>query len=103
MIGSCPNIASLLSKNLIHSGKVADFVRHVGQFGLRLGPWSVRMASVQQHKRAMVDAMIAIYKTRFAVDGLELTIGAGCFVDRGTWRRRKTPPRNGTHLFRISA
>ncbi len=101
--GSCPNIASLPSRNLIHSGKVVDFVRHVGEFGLRLGPWSVHMAGVQQHRRAMVDAMIVIYKTRFAVDGLELTIGAGCFVDRCTWRRRKTPPRNGTHLFRIPA
>ncbi len=31
--GSCPNIACLPTKNVIHSAKVADFVRHDREFG----------------------------------------------------------------------
>ena len=33
--GSCPNIACLPTKNVIHSAKVADFVRHDRDFGAR--------------------------------------------------------------------
>jgi ribulose 1,5-bisphosphate synthetase/thiazole synthase len=32
--GSCPNIACLPSKNIIHSAKVASFFRRSGEFGI---------------------------------------------------------------------
>ena len=32
--GSCPNIACLPSKNVIHSAKVASYVRHSDEFGI---------------------------------------------------------------------
>src|SRR5580700_5653906 len=32
--GSCPNIACLPSKNIIHSAKVASYVRHSEEFGI---------------------------------------------------------------------
>jgi pyruvate/2-oxoglutarate dehydrogenase complex dihydrolipoamide dehydrogenase (E3) component len=35
--GSCPNINCLPSKNEIWSAKVADLVRHAGNFGLKTG------------------------------------------------------------------
>src|SRR5882762_7864840 len=78
--GSCPNIACLPSKNLVHSAKVADLIRHASTFGLRLGPWTLDMAGVRQRKREMVDGLIAIHQARFAVDGLEFILGAGRFV-----------------------
>jgi pyruvate/2-oxoglutarate dehydrogenase complex dihydrolipoamide dehydrogenase (E3) component len=78
--GSCPNIACLPSKNVIHSAKVADLVRHASTFGLRLGPWSVDMAGVRQRKRDMVDGLIAIHRARFAENGLEFILGEGRFV-----------------------
>src|SRR5712691_5251178 len=78
--GSCPNIACLPSKNVIHSAKVVELVRHAATFGLRLGPWTVDMAGVRQRKREMVDGMIAIHKVRFAADGLEFILGEGRFV-----------------------
>src|SRR3982074_2176780 len=39
--GSCPNIACLPSKNVIHSAKVVELVHHAAKFGLRNGPWAV--------------------------------------------------------------
>ena len=78
--GSCPNIACLPSKNLIHSAKVVDLIRHASTFGLRLGPWSLDMAGVRQRKREMVDGLIAIHKARFAANGLEFILGEGRFV-----------------------
>jgi len=33
--GSCPNIACLPSKNIIHSAKVAQFVRRAAEFGIK--------------------------------------------------------------------
>ena len=78
--GSCPNIACLPSKNLIHSAKVTDLVRHAATFGLRLGPGTVDMAGVRQRKREMVDGLIAIHEARFAVEGLEFILGEGRFT-----------------------
>ena len=78
--GSCPNIACLPSKNVIHSAKVVELVRHASTFGLRLGPWTVDMAGVRQRKRELVNGMIATHKARFAADGLEFILGEGRFV-----------------------
>jgi pyruvate/2-oxoglutarate dehydrogenase complex dihydrolipoamide dehydrogenase (E3) component len=78
--GSCPNIACLPSKNVIHSAKVVELVRHASVFGLRLGAWSVDMAGVRQRKRELVDSMIAIHEARFAANGLEFILGEGRFV-----------------------
>ena len=35
--GSCPNIACLPSKNIVHSAKVASFAGRAAEFGLELG------------------------------------------------------------------
>src|SRR3979409_2591643 len=78
--GSCPNIACLPSKNMIHSAKVVELVRHAATFGVRLGPWTLDMAGVRQRKRDMVDGLIATHKARFAADGLEFILGEGRFV-----------------------
>jgi len=78
--GSCPNIACLPSKNVIHSAKVVEFVRHAATFGLRIGSWTADMAGVRQRKRELVNGMIAIHKARFAADGLEFILGEGRFV-----------------------
>jgi pyruvate/2-oxoglutarate dehydrogenase complex dihydrolipoamide dehydrogenase (E3) component len=78
--GSCPNIACLPSKNMIHSAKVVDLVRHAAAFGVHLGPWTLDMAGLRQRKRDMVDGLIAVHKTRFAVDGLDFILGEGRFV-----------------------
>src|SRR3982075_3361779 len=78
--GSCPNIACLPSKNMIHSARVVELVLHAATFGVRLGPWTLDMAGVRQRKRDMVDGLIAIHKARFAVDGLDFILGEGRFV-----------------------
>ncbi len=78
--GSCPNIACLPSKNVIHSAKVVDLVRHAATFGLRIGPWTLDMAGMRQRKRELVDGMVAIHKARFAANDLEFMLGDGRFV-----------------------
>jgi pyruvate/2-oxoglutarate dehydrogenase complex dihydrolipoamide dehydrogenase (E3) component len=88
--GSCPNIACLPSKNVIHSAKVLDLVRQAATFGLRLGPWTLDLAGVRQRKRDMVDGLIAIHKARFAADGLEFILGEGRFAAPRTIEVRPT-------------
>ena len=55
--GSCPNIACLPTKNVVHSAKVADFVRHDRDFGSGTAPASVEMAEVRARKRRMVEGL----------------------------------------------
>src|SRR3954467_14040994 len=59
--GSCPNIACLPSKNVIHAAKVASFFRRGDEFGIIPGGWKVDMAAVRDRKRAMVDGLVAMH------------------------------------------
>ena len=78
--GSCPNIACMPSKNVIHSAKVAQLLRRAAEFGLQAGPATTDMAGVRRRKRAMVEDMIAIHQARFAANGLEFVLGEGRFI-----------------------
>jgi pyruvate/2-oxoglutarate dehydrogenase complex dihydrolipoamide dehydrogenase (E3) component len=78
--GSCPNVACLPSKNVIHSAKVADLVRHAAQYGQRTGHASTDMPGVRGRKREMVDGLIGIHRKRFAANGIEFVLGEGRFV-----------------------
>src|SRR3954447_8401044 len=69
--GSCPNIACLPSKNVIHSAKIADLIRRAASYGVHVDAATVDMGGVRQRKREMVDGMIAIHRRKFAVPHLE--------------------------------
>ena len=49
--GSCPNIACLPTKNVIHSAKVAELARREGEFGVMTERLTIDMASVYARKR----------------------------------------------------
>ena len=78
--GSCPNIACLPSKNVIHAAKVASYFRRGAEFGIAAGRWSVDMAAVRERKRKMVDELVAVHLAQFAASGAELVRGDGRFV-----------------------
>jgi len=82
--GSCPNIACLPSKNVVRSAKVANLVGHAAAYGVRTTPATTDMEGVRRRKRDMVDGMIAIHRTRFAVSGLEFVLGEGRFIAPST-------------------
>jgi pyruvate/2-oxoglutarate dehydrogenase complex dihydrolipoamide dehydrogenase (E3) component len=82
--GSCPNINCLPSKNEIWSAKVADLLRHAGQFGVVPGSLAIDMAQVRQRKRDMVEGLIAMHLDRYKASGAELIMGAGRFVEAKT-------------------
>jgi pyruvate/2-oxoglutarate dehydrogenase complex dihydrolipoamide dehydrogenase (E3) component len=52
--GSCPNIACLPSKNIIHSAKVASYFRNSEQFGITHTGFKIEMPAVRERKRKMV-------------------------------------------------
>src|SRR5215831_17275061 len=83
--GSCPNIACLPSKNVIHSAKVASLVARHREFGIHTGPITIDMAGVYARKREMVERIVQVHldKYRAALDthrGDELILGDGTFV-----------------------
>jgi pyruvate/2-oxoglutarate dehydrogenase complex dihydrolipoamide dehydrogenase (E3) component len=78
--GSCPNIACLPSKKVIHSAKVADLFRRASEFGIDPGHWKVEMRSVRDRKRKMVDGLVAAHRERDRVNSVELLMGQGRFV-----------------------
>src|ERR1700751_4850161 len=59
--GSCPNIACLPSKNIIHSAKVADYFRRSKEFGVTLDGFSIDMAGVRERKHRMVRGLNEMY------------------------------------------
>jgi pyruvate/2-oxoglutarate dehydrogenase complex dihydrolipoamide dehydrogenase (E3) component len=78
--GSCPNIACLPSKNIIHSAKVRSFTRHAAEFGVELKSAVTSMKGVQARKRAMVDSLIQLHLDRYQASGAELIMGEARLV-----------------------
>ena len=82
--GSCPNIACLPSKNVIHSAQVASYFRRGAEFGIAAGDWKVEMPGVRDRKREMVDGLIAMHLDKYRASGAELVMGHGRFVSPKT-------------------
>jgi pyruvate/2-oxoglutarate dehydrogenase complex dihydrolipoamide dehydrogenase (E3) component len=95
--GSCPNIACLPSKNVIRSAKVAGLVRRAMSYGVRAANPTVDMKGVRQRKREMVDGLIAIHRTKFAVPRLEFLLAEGVLV--GPRTIEATLPEGGSRRF----
>jgi pyruvate/2-oxoglutarate dehydrogenase complex dihydrolipoamide dehydrogenase (E3) component len=78
--GSCPNIACLPSKNIIHSAKVRSFTMRAAEFGVELESAVTSMKGVQARKRAMVDSLRQFHLDRYDASGAELIMGEARFV-----------------------
>ena len=78
--GSCPNVACLPSKNIIHSAKVASYFARAEEFGMEINGYSVNMAKVTDRKRSMVKALVDIHVRNFETSGAELVLGHGFFI-----------------------
>ena len=78
--GSCPNIACLPSKNVIHSAKVASYFRRSEEFGIDKGDFKINMPAVRARKRKMVDGLIQLHLDNFKASGAELIMGSGRFL-----------------------
>src|SRR6266446_1591129 len=59
--GSCQNIACMPSKNIIHSAKVASYLRRSEEFGIAKRDFTVNMSVVRERKRKMVSGWNNVY------------------------------------------
>jgi pyruvate/2-oxoglutarate dehydrogenase complex dihydrolipoamide dehydrogenase (E3) component len=78
--GSCPNIACLPSKNIIHSAKVASYVRRSEEFGIPNRDFAVDMRAVRERKRRMVSSWNDAYLSNYKKSGAEFILGSGRFI-----------------------
>jgi len=82
--GSCPNIACLPSKNIIHSAKVASYFRRSEEFGIPKRNFAVDMRAVRERKRRMVSHWNDVYLENYKKSGAEFILGSGRFVGPST-------------------
>src|SRR2546427_238299 len=78
--GSCPNIACLPSKNIIHSAKVASYFRRSEEFGVTKDNWTINMQAVRERKRRMVRGLVEVHLANYKNSGAELAMGSGRFI-----------------------
>jgi pyruvate/2-oxoglutarate dehydrogenase complex dihydrolipoamide dehydrogenase (E3) component len=78
--GSCPNIACLPSKNIIHSAKVASYFRRSKEFGIAHNGFTVDMSGVRERKRMMVRDLNEMYLDNYRKTGAEFILGTGRFM-----------------------
>src|SRR5437016_9671900 len=80
--GSCPTIACLPSKNIIHSAKVVDYFRRSKEFGIAIGKagFTIEMSGVRERKRKMVVGLNEMYMENYRNTGAEFILGTGRFV-----------------------
>ena len=82
--GSCPNVACLPSKNVIHSAKAVSLVDPARGLGVVTGNARVDMASVARRKWKMVNELVEIHLAKFKASGAELVMGEARFVEPKT-------------------
>jgi len=78
--GSCPNIACLPSKNVIHTAQVAHNVRYIEEFGISVDNFKVNMPAVRDRKRRMVQGLVDTHLALYQQSGAELIMASGRFV-----------------------
>jgi pyruvate/2-oxoglutarate dehydrogenase complex dihydrolipoamide dehydrogenase (E3) component len=78
--GSCPNIACLPSKNIIHSAKVVDYFRRSKEFGIARDGFTIEMSGVRDRKRKMVVGLNEMYMENYRKTGAEFILGTGRFI-----------------------
>lgn len=78
--GSCPNIACLPSKNIIHTAQIAHYVRNGEGFGIAAEGFAVKMPAVRERKRRMVQGLIDTHLDLYHRSGAELIMASGRFV-----------------------
>ncbi len=82
--GSCPNVACMPSKNVIHTAKVASYLPRHAEFGLPRAPGPIDMARVRARKDEMVAWSRAVHAAKFERAGAEIVWGTGRFVEPRT-------------------
>jgi pyruvate/2-oxoglutarate dehydrogenase complex dihydrolipoamide dehydrogenase (E3) component len=82
--GSCPNIACLPSKNIIHSAKVASYFRGSKDYGITCDGFTIDMSAVRDRKRKMVSGLNEMYLDNYNRTGAEFILGSGRFIAQRT-------------------
>src|SRR5499433_3962445 len=82
--GSCPNVACLPSKNVIHSAKAVSLVHPTRGLGVVTGSVRVDMAGVARRKRQMVAELVEVHLGKFKASGAELVMGEARFTEPKT-------------------
>ena len=83
--GSCPNIACLPSKNILHSARVTSYFRRAREFGIAIDGFGIDMAAGRARKRAMVSGLNDVYRENFNKTGAEFILGSGRFIGPKTF------------------
>jgi pyruvate/2-oxoglutarate dehydrogenase complex dihydrolipoamide dehydrogenase (E3) component len=78
--GSCPNIACLPSKNIVHSAKVASYFRRREEFGIVTKGFTIDMSAVRERKRRMVSGEVDAHLDNYKRSGAELILASGRFI-----------------------
>jgi pyruvate/2-oxoglutarate dehydrogenase complex dihydrolipoamide dehydrogenase (E3) component len=78
--GSCPNIACLPSKNVVHSAKVASYFYRSEEFGISKDNVRIDMAAVRERKRQMVRGLVDVHLDNFKASGAQLLMGVARFI-----------------------
>src|ERR1700688_3259733 len=77
--GSCPNIACLPSKNVIHSAKIASYFRRSREFGIACDGFTLDMSGVRDRMRKMVTGLNEMYLHNYRNTGAEFILANGRF------------------------
>src|ERR1700752_90038 len=78
--GVCVNRGCTPTKTMVASARLAYQARRGAEDGVRIGPVSVDLAAVREHKRAMVAGARQNYASRLAQDNLDLIEGESRFT-----------------------
>lgn len=100
--GSCPNIACLPSKNIIHSAKIASYFRRSREFGIAHDGFTIDMSGVRDRKRRMVSGLNEMYLENYRNTGAEFILRTGRFIAQRDRRGSLSETARYVHALRFS-
>ena len=84
--GSCPNIACLPSKNIIHSAKIATYFGRANEFGITGKGFAIEMSGVRDRKRRMVSGLVDAHLKNYKVAAQNSSSALAGSSVRRLWR-----------------
>ena len=100
--GSCPNIACLPSKNIIHTAQFAHYVRRSEEFGISIDDFRREYVRRKRTKTQMVQGLVDTHLALYKQSGAELIMATGRLLDQRPLRRRCRTERNACCAARTS-
>jgi len=80
--GTCLNVGCIPTKALYKNAEVISTLKHIDEFGVHIGEYSIDVAKIQERKQNVVDQLVGGIDKVLSAYGIEVLQGRGTIVNK---------------------